>query len=491
MGYCVDLSILDKLSSTKILVVGDVMLDEYLVGDVDRMSPESPVPVFEQRATDVRLGGAGNVVANLVDLGCRVTIASVIGDDTSGHWLRDKLLTLGVDVSALILDKNRPTTVKTRVIAQNQQLIRIDREDRRDITQAAAGTLLTGLEGHIASYGAVILSDYGKGVLTDEVLAKLIKLSIDVQVPVLADPKTASYRRYVGATLLTPNRKEAEQAVGFTLQNDQDIDTAGRTLMHCAESQAMLITLGQDGMVLFRVGETPLRLPTRAREVYDVVGAGDTVIATLAAVMAAGGNLATAAELANMAAGLVVGKVGTATVSPLEIRIFANGNETNLTAQKIVTNEAAADIASRLRDKKRVVVFTNGCFDLLHMGHIEYLHHARALGDCLIVGLDSDLSVRRLKGENRPILNQCDRASILSALSCVDFITIFESDGLPSLIETIRPHVLVKGDDYSLDKVVGRETVEADGGRVELVPTVKGHSTTSLIERIMLSRDEA
>ena len=479
-----DLSLLDRLSTARVLVVGDVMLDEFLWGEIDRISPEAPVPVFDQRARNTTLGGSGNVVANLVALGCQVGIASVVGSDPAGRAMRADLTALGADVQALVEDPDRPTTVKTRVIARNQQIVRIDREHRRPIGPGAEADLLAAVVRCLGACGAVILSDYGKGVLTDRVLSSLIGAARKVGVHVIGDPKGVDYRRYHGVSLLTPNRKEAGIATGLAMSDDDELDAAGARLLEITGADAMLITLSQDGMALYRRGLPPSRLPTRAREVFDVTGAGDTVVATLAAGMAAGIDVAEAAEVANMAAGVVVGKVGTATASRAEIRAFAEGHEADPAARKIVSAKEAATLAARLRAAGKRVVFTNGCFDLLHVGHIRYLQKARALGDCLLLGLNSDASVRRLKGEQRPLIGVADRAHVLAALACVDYVTVFDADTPIELIEAIRPHVLVKGGDYTREAVVGHDLVEADGGHVELIPVVEGASTTAIVEKI-------
>jgi len=479
-----DLSLLDRLATARVLVVGDVMLDEFLWGEIDRISPEAPVPVFDQRARNTTLGGAGNVVANLAALGCQVAIASVVGSDAAGRAMRADLAALGADTHALVEEPDRPTTVKTRIIARNQQVVRVDREQRRPVTPRAEADLLEAVARCLQFCGTVILSDYGKGVLTDRVLATLIGPVRKAGVHVLVDPKGHDYSRYNGVTLLTPNRKEAGLAAGLPMDDDAQVDAAGARLLEITDAEAILITLSQDGMALFRHGLAPKRIPTRAREVFDVTGAGDTVIATLAAAMAAGIDVAEAAEIANMAAGVVVGKVGTATATRTEIRAFAAGSDADPAARKVVSGDEAAAIAARLRAMGRRVVFTNGCFDLLHVGHIRYLQKARAFGDCLILGLNSDASVRRLKGDHRPLIGEADRAHVLAALGCVDYVTVFGDDTPLNLIEAIRPHVLVKGGDYTRDGVVGHEIVEADGGQVELVPVVEGASTTAIVEKI-------
>ncbi len=478
-----DLSLLDRLAGRRVLVVGDVMLDEFLWGEIERISPEAPVPVLDERSRHQTLGGAGNVVANLAALGCTVGIGSVVGEDAPGRHLRAAMRELGVDDRALVADPERPTPVKTRVIARHQQLVRIDREERTPLPPWAEAKLLAAVEGCLSGCGAVVLSDYGKGVLTDSLVAGIIAAACRAHVPVVGDPKGSDYSRYRGVTLLTPNRKEAAEATAMALDDAAGVAAAGARLMQIADSEAMLITLSEEGMALFRRDREPLLLATRAREVFDVTGAGDTVVATLAAALSAGADLAAAAELANMAAGVVVGKVGTATATPEEIRAFA-GSFTDPAARKVCSREEAVRIATALHAAGRRVVFTNGCFDLLHVGHIRYLQRARALGDVLILGLNSDASVRRLKGEKRPLINEEDRAHVLAALACVDHVVLFDEDTPLELIREIRPDVLVKGGDYTREQVVGHELVEQQGGRVELIPVVEGASTTGIVERI-------
>lgn len=478
-----DISLLDRLAGRRVLVVGDVMVDEFLWGEIERISPEAPVPVLEERSRHTTLGGAGNVVANLVALGCTVGIGSVVGDDAPGRELRAVLTGLGADVRALVADPDRPTPVKTRVIARHQQLVRIDREVREPVPAWAEAKLLAAVEGCLSGCGAVVLSDYGKGVVTDSLVAGITAAARAAGVPVVGDPKGRDYGRYHGVTLLTPNRKEAAEATGLSLDDTEQVAAAGARLMEIVGSEAMLVTLSEEGMALFRRGAAPLILPTQAREVFDVTGAGDTVVATLAAALAAGAELAAAAELANMAAGVVVAKVGTATATPVEIRAFA-GALTDPAASKLCSREEAVRVASVLHAAGRRVVFTNGCFDLLHVGHIRYLQRARGLGDCLILGLNSDASVRRLKGARRPLIGEGDRAHVLAALACIDHVVLFDDDTPLDLIRAIRPDVLVKGGDYTREQVVGHEVVEEAGGRVELIPVVEGASTTRIVERI-------
>ncbi|RMF88089.1 MAG: bifunctional D-glycero-beta-D-manno-heptose-7-phosphate kinase/D-glycero-beta-D-manno-heptose 1-phosphate adenylyltransferase HldE [Nitrospirae bacterium] len=478
-----DLSLLDRIAGRRVLVVGDVMLDEYLWGEIERISPEAPVPVLDERSRHHAVGGAGNVAANLAALGCRAGIGSVVGEDGPARTLRAELEALGVDGRALVVDRERPTPLKTRVIARRQQLVRIDREERRPLAPWAEERLLEAVRGCLGGCGAVVLSDYGKGVVTEGLVRGITQAARAAGVPVVGDPKGRDYRRYRGVTLLTPNRKEAAEATGIALTDAAAVERAGARLLEIVGSEAMLITLSEEGMALFRRGEPPLRLPTRAREVYDVTGAGDTVVAALAAALAAGADLVAAAELANMAAGVVVGKVGTATATAEEVRAFA-GAATDPAGRKVVPREEAVRLAARLRAEGKRLVFTNGCFDLLHVGHIRYLQQARALGDCLMVGLNTDASVRRLKGERRPLIRQEDRAHVLAALACVDYVVLFDEDTPLELIRELRPEVLVKGGDYTREQVVGHELVEAAGGRVELIPVVEGASTTAIVERI-------
>ncbi|GAB4300014.1 MAG: D-glycero-beta-D-manno-heptose-7-phosphate kinase [Desulfuromonadia bacterium] len=482
-GYRVD-TLLQRAAERTALVVGDLMLDEYLFGVTERISPEAPVQVVDVRREEMRLGGAGNVVNNLRDYGVGVRVAGVIGGDDTGTRLVHAFTQKGVDVGALMEDPNRRTGIKTRVIASHQQIVRVDRESRLPLSDEVERRFIQRLSSAIDGVDVVVISDYQKGVLTPNVLRVVMEEGARRQVPVIVDPKGDDYRKYRGATILTPNRKEAEAASRVVITSDETLDAAARIIMEQAELHALLITRSEQGMSLYDRTTGITHIPTMAREVFDVTGAGDTVVATLALALADGVPLTEGAHLANIAAGIVVGKLGTATVSPDELR-DAVGHLRPEADSKITTLERLLTILSRERARGKRVVFTNGCFDLLHVGHVKYLQKAKSFGDILVLGLNTDASIRRLKGPNRPLISQEERAHILSALDCVDHVVLFDEDTPVRMIEAILPDVLVKGGDYTREGVVGHEIVEAHGGRVELVAFVDGKSTTNIINRIL------
>ncbi|PLX89881.1 MAG: bifunctional heptose 7-phosphate kinase/heptose 1-phosphate adenyltransferase [Desulfuromonas sp.] len=474
--------ILNAFKQTRILVVGDLMLDEYLWGHAARISPEAPVPVVGVSDEDLRLGGAGNVINNLLALGCMVDVASVVGDDPDGRELTRQLQALSIDVQGVVADPQRTTTRKTRIVANNQQMLRIDREKTSLLSVVTEQKLIDIFLSCDRSYQAILVSDYLKGVLTPTVLQTLISHAKQLKIPVIVDPKGADYSRYTGATLLTPNRAEAELATGRSLRRSSDLIQIGRALIADYQLESLVLTRSEEGMTIF-TGKDETHLSTKAREVFDVTGAGDTVLAVLGAGIAAGLRLEEAAWLSNVAAGVVVGKIGTSTVSPQEILEAALPSHHE--DHKIVAPDVLQDILEDVKAQKKTVVFTNGCFDLLHVGHVKYLQKAKQLGDVLVLGLNSDRSIRRLKGELRPLIEQQERAHILAALDCVDYLVIFDEDTPYELIKIVRPDILVKGGDYTAEAVVGKDVVERDGGRVELITFVDGKSTTSLIEKIV------
>lgn len=472
------------LANTKVLVVGDLILDKYIWGKTSRISPEAPVQVVEVERDEVRLGGAGNVVHNLLSLGCQVTVASVVGADEDGNKLLALLMRNGIDVAGIQQSPHRTTSRKTRVLASRQQMLRIDRESTQLLDEKEQSILLDYIEEQLTSVQAVLVSDYLKGVLGSELLQQLITRCRQQQLPVIVDPKGADYSRYRGATILTPNRREAEIASNMSIHDQSSLLTAGTWLMKDLELDALAVTRSEEGMSLFAVDGSVQHLPTEAQEVFDVTGAGDTVAATIGAALAVGQSLEGAASLANLAAGIVVGKLGTSTVSPTEI-LNELSRRNYQTGSKILPGPLLSSILDPLRAAGKKIVFTNGCFDLLHAGHVKYLQQARALGDLLVLGLNSDASIRRLKGEKRPLLEETERAQILAALDCIDFLTIFSEDTPLELLQVVRPDILVKGGDYQKDEVVGKELVESYGGRVELIQFVDGKSTTSIIDKVL------
>ncbi len=479
-------SFFEKAASVRALVIGDLMLDEYLWGKAERISPEAPVQVVEVTREDLRLGGAGNVVHNLAALGCSVSVCSVIGADENGALLRRAFEAKGVDLEGLFEDPQRKTSKKTRVIAANQQIVRIDRETKAPVDAGCEGEMLSYISACCGSFDVIVVSDYLKGVLTPAVLSALCLAGRSLGIPVVVDPKGNDYGKYRGATLLTPNRKEAEIASGIAITDLPSLEAAAARLLAELALDALLITRSEAGMSLFPAEGPAVHIPTVAREVFDVTGAGDTVISVLSLGLACGLPLADAAWVANVAAGIAVGKLGTSTVTPQEI-VAEVGHGLKDSDSKIKNLDVLAHLIARERSRGKQVVFTNGCFDLLHVGHVKYLQKARTLGDLLVVGLNSDASVKRLKGELRPLIEESERAHILAALDCIDYLVIFDEDTPLKVIEALAPNVLVKGGDYSVDEVVGRESVEASGGRVELVQFVDGRSTSRIIEKILAS----
>jgi D-beta-D-heptose 7-phosphate kinase/D-beta-D-heptose 1-phosphate adenosyltransferase len=481
---------LSRIGQIKALVIGDLMLDEYLWGKTERISPEAPVQVVDISREDLRLGGAGNVINNLMTLGCQVHVAGVLGDDADGRLLRRLLEEKSVGIQGVLMSPDRTTSRKTRILASNQQMLRIDRESQNPISPEMEVRLADHVRSVAEDFQVILVSDYLKGVLTEGLLKEIVAIGREKGIPVVIDPKGSDFRKYRGATLLTPNRKEAQTASHIAIVDEATLLQAGRSLAEALDLEALVLTRSEEGMTLFPRDGEEIHLPTEAREVYDVSGAGDTVLAMMGLGLAGELSLEAAARLANVAAGIVVGKVGTSTVSPGEI-LEVIGRRHQDTDLKIKDREVLAGILEMEREKGRTVVFTNGCFDLLHVGHVKYLQKARRLGDLLVLGLNSDESIRRLKGPRRPLINQDERAHILAALDCIDYLVIFDEDTPLELIEALRPKILVKGGDYSPEGVVGKDLVESFGGRVELIQFVDGKSTTNIIEKILQEyRDE-
>lgn len=468
----------------RILVIGDVMCDVYLWGTVSRISPEAPVPVFESMERRPALGGAANVAANLRALGCEVSLLSVIGADVAGQEIRTLLDKQGIAAAWLVEDPARPTTEKTRLIAHQQQMMRLDREDRSPLDHAMSHRVCEHAQALLPEVDGVVCSDYGKGLCTPGVLGPIFEQARAAGRPIIVDPKARDFSLYRGATVVKPNLAEVEQASGMRLEDEADIEEAAALLCRQSQVDALLVTRGKDGMSLFQPPQAPLHIPANARDVFDVTGAGDTVIAAFSMAVLSGLSFADAALLANAAAGIVVGKVGTAVVSPVELRAALQQQEST-ESRKVLERDALVRVVQQQRQQGRRMVFTNGCFDLLHVGHMRYLQQARLFGDLLVVALNDDASVLRLKGEQRPLIPQAERASVLAALACVDYVTVFSEDTPLELIRLLRPEVLVKGGDYVPETVVGRDEVESYGGSVEIVPYVEGVSTTHIIDSVL------
>ena len=474
---------ISKFADCHLLVIGDLMIDEYVWGNVARISPEAPVQVVSVKNEEYTLGGSGNVVNNLVTLGAKVSVLGVIGTDSDGELLQDKLKALGVDTRGIIQEPKRPTTKKTRIIAERQQVLRIDRESRRQIAPKTLASLIKQVEAIIPEVDVILISDYGKGLITPSLIAKLVSIAKTHGKLTIADPKGLDFSKYAGVSLITPNKKEASLASGVEFGDEESLTAIGKNLLQKVDIQYLLITCGKDGMVFFESGHPPYRIETRAREVYDVSGAGDTVISVLGLGIAAGLPFHEAIGLANTAAGIVVGKVGTATVTPRELTQTLEQSPAETTSKYRFLDELS-ELCKKLRKDRKRIVLTNGCFDLLHVGHIKLLSASKELGDILIVAIDDDDSVTRLKGTGRPVISADERVRILSALDSIDYVLVFSSDELATVLETLRPDVLTKGSDYESEDVRGREIVESYDGQVVLIPLSEEISATQIINNI-------
>lgn len=471
-----------KLAGARVACIGDVMLDRFVYGEVTRVSPEAPIPVCNVRNETAMLGGAGNVVRNLVSLGAQADFITLTGEDDIAGDVALLLRDLAHVTPAIVREASRPTTSKIRYVAGGQQLLRADREVTTPVGADVCAQLCAAVEAALGGVRVLIVSDYGKGVVTPDVLTGVLAAAAAAGVQVIVDPKSRDFSRYAGAALVTPNLKELAEAAGCELPSEEAIVAAARRLIADAGIGAMLVTRGAQGMSLV-TADSADHFPSRAREVFDVSGAGDTVVATLAAGIAAGLPMVEAAQLANVAAGIVVAKAGTAVAYADDLRaeLGQPGSSGGKTPQ---TLEAALD---RIRDwqaRGEKVGFTNGCFDLLHPGHVSLLSAARATCDRLVVGLNSDASVKRLKGAKRPMQTESARAAVLGSLETVDLVVIFEDDTPERLLHAVKPDVLVKGADYTIDTVVGADFVQSYGGKVVLADIVPGFSTTATIARM-------
>ncbi|GAA8743632.1 D-glycero-beta-D-manno-heptose-7-phosphate kinase [Helicobacter pylori] len=453
----------------KILVIGDLIADYYLWGKSERLSPEAPVPVLEVKKESKNLGGAANVANNLISLKAKVFLCGVVGDDLEGKHFISALKARGIDASGILIDKTRCTTLKTRIIAQNQQIARVDKEIKDPLSADLRKKLLDFFTEKIQEIDGVILSDYNKGVLDFELTQTMIALANQHHKLILCDPKGKDYSKYSHASLITPNRAELEQALHLKLDSHANLSKALQILKETYQIAMPLVTLSEQGIAFLEQGEL-VNCPTIAKEVYDVTGAGDTVIASLTLSLLESKSLKDACEFANAAAAVVVGKMGSALASLEEIALILNQ-----THPKILPLEKLLETLDQQK-----IVFTNGCFDILHKGHASYLQKAKALGDVLIVGLNSDDSVKRLKGDKRPIVSEKDRAFLLASLSCVDYVVVFEEDTPIKLIQALKPDILVKGADYLNKEVIGSEFAK----ETHLMEFEEGYSTSAIIEKI-------
>lgn len=465
-------------SQPKILVIGDLMIDEYLWGNCERISPEAPVQIVDIQKETTVLGGAGNVISNLLALGSTVEVLSVVGDDEVGLLVKSMLTKQGAKAT-LVEQKGRKTSRKTRLMASHSQVVRYDKESKNPISVQSVKALYEKFQEKVNSFDIVLLSDYNKGVLTNELLSKVIAYANKNGKKVLVDPKGNNFTKYKGSYLLTPNKKEAELASGIKIDSEVNLKEALTKLKDEVDLAVSVITLSESGIAILEDEKVTIK-PTVAREVYDVTGAGDTVLASLGFALSLGCDISSSVEFANLAAGVVVGKIGSATASLDEIEEYQASLHKSSIELHIKSFEQIEKISNRLKSQNKKVVFTNGCFDILHKGHVSYLNTAKSFGDVLILGLNSDLSVKRLKGESRPINTEDDRAYILSALECVDYVVIFDEDTPYELIKLVEPDVLVKGADYEGKEVVGSDIAK----ETKLVTFVDGKSTTKTIEKI-------
>ncbi len=472
------------IGQPRILVVGDLMLDRYVWGSVDRISPEAPIPVLKVTEQEDRPGGAFRVAAALAALDAKVECAGVIGDDADGAGLLRLLDEFGVDARAVLRLPGRPTTVKTRMVARVQQLFRVDREDASPISPQASEWLLRRVESALRRVDAVLVPDYGKGVLTPPLLHAIIRSARAAGKPVIVDPaRGVDAARYKGAAAICPNRIEAALAAGIPNEAEM-VDKIGRLLLRRLALDACIITRDREGISLYRKGEKPYHVTARTHEVFDVTGAGDVVLSLLGFVLAGGGSFEEAVAIANVAGGIEVAKFGFVPLTRHEIQ--AELEVAVHTETKLRSRGELATIVAKLKSQGKTVVFTNGCFDLLNANHISLLRHSKSLGDVLIVATNSDESIRRLKGPSRPILSQAERVELLSAVHHVDYVTVFPEDTPRPLLQLLQPDILVKGGDYKRkEEVVGWEIVESYGGRIERAPKADFHSTSRIVEKVL------
>lgn len=477
-------TLVPRLKDAKVLCLGDVMLDRFVYGAVDRISPEAPIPVLRIARELAMLGGAGNVLRNLAALGVAVEFISVVGNDAAGREIMQQVGALENVAPHMLVERGRPSTIKTRYVAGAQQMLRADSESLAPIVEATEDDIIRLAADALETCSVLAISDYAKGLLTPRVLGAVIAAARAAKKPVIVDPKGSDYARYSGAMLLTPNRKELAQAAGVDCADEAGITQAARALIAACDLEALICTRGAEGMTIVpRQGKTT-SIPAAAREVFDVSGAGDTVVATLASGLGAGLSLIDAATLANAAAGVVVGKIGTAVVFADELIGALRHEDFVAEERKVLTLHQAVEQAAKWRTGGLKVGFTNGCFDLLHPGHVSLLREARRACDRLVLGLNSDASVKRLKGKDRPVQNEIARATVLASLADVDAVVIFDEDTPRETILALKPDVLVKGADYKVHEVVGHDLVPQWGGRVVLASIVPGHSTSATIKKL-------
>jgi D-beta-D-heptose 7-phosphate kinase/D-beta-D-heptose 1-phosphate adenosyltransferase len=476
-----DLDKIEDFANVKVLCIGDIMLDTFVKGTVTRISPEAPIPVLRKISSHSMLGGVGNVASNINTIGAQVGLISVVGDDANAQTIKKLCSDLKLIDLEIIKDPSRRSTKKSRFISSQQQILRVDEEDVHFIDAPLINRISTKVKEIIAGYDILLISDYAKGVCSPELIQQCIELARNKKIPVVIDPKNDDYRVYAGAHVITPNQKELAQAAGQPIQTELELVNCARTICDKFAINNLVITRAAEGMTIVS-SNLISHLPTKAKEICDVSGAGDTVIATIAVCLGADFSLAQAAEIANTTAGLVVSKFGTATVTKEEL-LQALQQSKNMWQSKIIGREKAKEIVEEWHAKGLSVGFTNGCFDLLHPGHIKIIHEARSQCQKLVMGLNTDDSIRRLKGPDRPVQNEEARAIVLAALHDIDLVVLFDEDTPLELISLLVPDVLVKGADYTVDKVVGGDIVKQNGGRVHLVELLPDISTTAMIKK--------
>jgi len=479
-------AIVRAFHTARVLVIGDVILDRYVTGSVHRLSPEAPIPVLRPADNRCTLGGAANVALNIATLGGEATLVGVVGNDPAGDEVERLVSTTPGITSGLVRIAARPTTSKTRFMTGSHQLLRLDEETTVPLDQAGLLAVMEAVERGLEATDVVVLSDYAKGVLCDGVLDAILARTAAAKLLVIADPKRPDFAAYRGATILTPNEHEVRAATRIEADHDTEADRAGRVALEATGGEAVLVTRSAKGLTLVCRDLDALHLPTRAREVADVSGAGDTLVAALAVALSAGAGLLEAAMLANATAGISVAKQGTATVSRQELLDALHLDELVATDRKVASLEEAIEKVAEWHRRGLKVGFANGCFDLIHPGHVRLLSEARGACDRLIVALNTDASVKRLKGPSRPLQNEMARATVMASMAPVDLVTLFDEDTPLEMIQALRPDVLVKGSDYTVEQVVGADLVQGWGGKVVLVTLRDGHSTTGTIRRMTL-----
>ena len=484
-SYKMDASWISKWRGLRVFVLGDVMLDKFVYGHVERISPEAPIPVLHHQSERAMLGGAANVARNVIALGGEAMLVGALGDDTAGDLIAGALIAENGIAGRFVRSAGNPTTTKIRFVSNGHQIMRLDIERKFELSGQQIDTICGWLLEAGDSLSAIVLSDYAKGVLSHDLIRRVIDIARARGIAVVVDPKSREVGLYSGATVLTPNASEAAIVAGIECASDAQAELAAKAVCERANVEAVIITRGANGMTIFDPAdaEAPVtHVPTHALGVFDVSGAGDTVVAALALALAAGASITMAARIGNAAAGIAVGKRGTAVVTEKELSVALGGARAG-DDPKIVDNEAASEIIADWQAHGLKVGFTNGCFDLLHPGHVELLKRSRAACDRLVVALNTDASVRRLKGATRPVQNEHARSIVMAAIDSVDLVTLFEDDTPMRLIEELKPDYLIKGADYTLATVVGAEFVRSYGGKVILIPLAKGHSTTAMIAR--------